>query len=344
MAIFPWIVAVLGAGFVLVSFIGMINPSSGMGTGVGGLALGALMTVWGWRGIQRGKADKASRPGEPQPAATPSSISEERLMVGNSQPSVHPVTRKSRNSHGYEIVYPDGRVHPANQDWNGRVVKPSTNSMQPTSEDEAGDSIRFAVLNTLPIDPMDLFWYGTKSGLGGPSQPVDVREYIDAGRKFRDDLPVAPLPPKREIGLDPASGKMMFVIRGRLMSYVSDGEVNAALKRSDDPESVTLERASELLAIRREKIGEVTRNAQTKKSELLAARGQTGATTVREVGIDPASGRMMSVMKDRFGIYLSDGQTNFDLGTVRDPEAINIQMATKLLDDQRQSDQRRTGI
>jgi DNA topoisomerase-1 len=40
---------------------------------------------------------------------------------------------------------------------------------------------------------------------------------------------------------------------GRFGPYVTDGETNASLRRGDDPETVTIERAAELLADRRSK-------------------------------------------------------------------------------------------
>jgi DNA topoisomerase-1 len=59
--------------------------------------------------------------------------------------------------------------------------------------------------------------------------------------------------PLREIGPDPASEKKIVVRNGRFGPYVTDGETNASLRRGDDPEQVTLERAIELLAERRAK-------------------------------------------------------------------------------------------
>ena len=58
-------------------------------------------------------------------------------------------------------------------------------------------------------------------------------------------------PPLKELGPDPVSGKPMLVKEGRFGPYVTDGETNASLRRGDDPESITVERGSELLADRR---------------------------------------------------------------------------------------------
>jgi DNA topoisomerase-1 len=59
--------------------------------------------------------------------------------------------------------------------------------------------------------------------------------------------------PLREIGPDPLSGKKIVVRSGRFGPYVTDGETNASLRRGDDPDTVTMERATELLAERRAK-------------------------------------------------------------------------------------------
>jgi DNA topoisomerase-1 len=57
--------------------------------------------------------------------------------------------------------------------------------------------------------------------------------------------------PAKEIGPDPESGQMITLRSGRFGPYVTDGTTNASLRRGDDEESITLERAVELLAERR---------------------------------------------------------------------------------------------
>ncbi len=57
--------------------------------------------------------------------------------------------------------------------------------------------------------------------------------------------------PLRELGEDPVSEKPVVVRDGRFGPYVTDGEVNATLRKDDTVEAVTLERAAELLADKR---------------------------------------------------------------------------------------------
>ena len=63
----------------------------------------------------------------------------------------------------------------------------------------------------------------------------------------------AATPPLKELGNDPVSGQPVIVKAGRFGEYVTDGEYNATLRKDDTVESITLERAAELLAERRER-------------------------------------------------------------------------------------------
>jgi DNA topoisomerase-1 len=61
--------------------------------------------------------------------------------------------------------------------------------------------------------------------------------------------------PIKDLGSDPVSGKQVTVRSGRYGPYVTDGEVNASLRQGDSPDTITIERAAELLAARRERVG-----------------------------------------------------------------------------------------
>lgn len=63
----------------------------------------------------------------------------------------------------------------------------------------------------------------------------------------------AAAPPLKELGNDPVSGQPVVVKAGRFGEYVTDGEYNATLRKDDEIDSLTLERAAELLAERRAK-------------------------------------------------------------------------------------------
>ena len=78
----------------------------------------------------------------------------------------------------------------------------------------------------------------------------------------------AAAPPLRELGVDPVSGRPMVVKDGRFGPYVTDGETNASLRRDDSVDTLTDERASELLADRRARgpAKKTTRKAAAKKA------------------------------------------------------------------------------
>jgi DNA topoisomerase-1 len=85
-------------------------------------------------------------------------------------------------------------------------------------------------------------------------------------------------PPLRELGVDPATEKPVVVKDGRFGPYVTDGEVNATLRRDDSVEAITLERAAELLADKRAR-GPVKRTARKTTAKKTTAKKTTAKKT-----------------------------------------------------------------
>ena len=63
----------------------------------------------------------------------------------------------------------------------------------------------------------------------------------------------AAAPPLKELGDDPVSAKPIVLKEGRFGPYVTDGETNASLRAADSIESISPERAAELLQDRRDR-------------------------------------------------------------------------------------------
>jgi DNA topoisomerase I len=72
--------------------------------------------------------------------------------------------------------------------------------------------------------------------------------------------------PLRELGTDPVGGSEIVLKEGRFGPYVTDGETNASLRKGDDPETIELDRALELLAERRAKGPAKKRSTRRRKT------------------------------------------------------------------------------
>ncbi len=93
----------------------------------------------------------------------------------------------------------------------------------------------------------------------------------------------AAAPPLKELGNDPVSGQPVVVKSGRFGEYVTDGEYNATLRKDDTVEGITIERAAELLAERRER-GPAKKAAKkgAKKSTAKKSTKKTAKKTTKK--------------------------------------------------------------
>ncbi|MGQ0574290.1 MAG: type I DNA topoisomerase [Pseudonocardia sp.] len=190
---------------------------------------------------------------------------------------------------GHEIVVKDGRYGPyvteilpeppAPPATNGTKkkapakAKPRTGSLFKTMALDTvtlDDALRLLSLPRLVgTDPADGVEITAQNGRYGPylRKGTDSRSLTDEEQLFTVDLDealaiyaqpkqrgrqsAAATPPLRELGADPSTQKPMVIKDGRFGPYVTDGETNASLRKGDAVETITDERASELLADRR---------------------------------------------------------------------------------------------
>jgi DNA topoisomerase-1 len=105
--------------------------------------------------------------------------------------------------------------------------------------------------------------YGPYITWGKDSRSLETEEQLftvdvdDAVRRFKEEKKRgrrAAAPPLKELGDDPNSGKPVVVKEGRFGPYVTDGETNASLRVADTIEGMTIDRAAELLQLRRERV------------------------------------------------------------------------------------------
>ena len=92
----------------------------------------------------------------------------------------------------------------------------------------------------------------------------------------------AAAPPLKELGDDPATGQPVVVKEGRFGAYVTDGETNATLRKADSVESVTIERAAELLAEKRAKGPAPKKRTAKKTAAKKTAKKTTKKTAAKK--------------------------------------------------------------
>ena len=109
----------------------------------------------------------------------------------------------------------------------------------------------------------------------------------------RGRTPAAPL---RELGADPDTGLPMMVKEGRFGPYVTDGTTNASLRKGDAPESLTVERAAELLAERRA-AGPSTRKRAGGAKKATAKKATAKKATAKKATAKKATAKKATAKK-----------------------------------------------
>ena len=213
-------------------------------------------------------------------ASVPEDLAPDELTVEKAEELLAaPSGDRSLGEHpewGTEITVKAGRYGPYVTETlpEGATEKPRTASLFQSMSPETvtlEDAVRLLSLpRMLGVDPADGVEVTAQNGRYGPyvKKDAESRSLESEEQLFTISLEDAlallaqpkqrrgrgqAKPPLREIGPDPVSGKQVVLKEGRFGPYVTDGETNASLRRGDDPETVTIERAAELLADRRSK-------------------------------------------------------------------------------------------
>ncbi len=104
--------------------------------------------------------------------------------------------------------------------------------------------------------------------------------------------------PLRELGADPGTGLPVVVREGRFGPYVTDGTTNASLRKGDDPQTITIERAGELLADRRA-AGPATRRGAKKATakKATAKKATAKKATAKKAAAKKATAKKAAAKK-----------------------------------------------
>src|SRR5487761_2575704 len=248
----------------------------------------------------------------------------------------------------------------------------------------------FAAINSLPLgDAPDGVGVSVRSGRYGPylvhgEDRVSIPEATEPDSLTVEhalELLAAPSN-DRALGLDDATGEVIFLKAGRYGPYVQVGEMTdpkekprtASLFSTMEPETLSLEDARRLLSLPRvvglhpedgEAIqaqngrygpyitwGKETRSLESEDEifsidearalELLAQPKQRGrraaAGPLKELGEDPVTKRQVVVRSGRFGLYVTDGETNATLRLGDTPETLSLDRACELLAERRNAE------
>jgi DNA topoisomerase-1 len=121
----------------------------------------------------------------------------------------------------------------------------------------------------------------------------------------------------RTLGTDPADGEPIVANNGRYGPYVQKGKDYRTIGGEEQLLTITLEQALEIFA-------------QPKQFRRGAAN-PASAGPLREFGNDPVSGKHVVAKDGRFGVYVTDGETNASLGKGDRLEAMPPERAYELL-------------
>jgi DNA topoisomerase-1 len=232
--------------------------------------------------VQRGD-DKATIPDD----LAPDELTVERADALLSTPSGDRELGTDPDT-GLPIVAKAGRYGPYVQrgEAGGAKDKPATASLLSSMSLDTvtlDDALRLLSLpRVVGVDPSDGAQVTVQTGRYGPyvrkgaeSRSLDTDDHIFT-ITLQEALQVlaqpkrgrasAPKGPLRELGDDPASGEPVTVREGRFGPYVTDGTTNASLRVGDAVDTVTLERAAELLQDRRDRGPAKPKKAAAKKA------------------------------------------------------------------------------
>jgi DNA topoisomerase-1 len=104
----------------------------------------------------------------------------------------------------------------------------------------------------------------------------------------------------RVLGTDPADGQEIVANNGRYGPYVVKGKDYRSLDREEQLLTITLDEATEIF--------------RQPKVFKRGGRNMATAGPLREFGVDPVSERPVVAKEGRFGVYVTDGETNASIG------------------------------
>jgi DNA topoisomerase I len=252
--------------------------------------------------------------GEPKRASVPDDVAPDELTVAKARELLETQAEGDRvlgtdPDSGHEIVVRNGRfgayVTEVLPEDAPKSAKPRTGSLFKDMSVETVGLDQALQLLSLPrlvgVDPETNEEITAQNGRYGPylKRGTDSRSLETEDQIFSIELPAAlaiyaqpkqrgrraAAPPLRELGPDPVTAAPIVIKDGRFGAYVTDGTTNATLRKDDAVESITLERAADLLADKRAaapRAKKTAKKAPAKKASTRTTAKKTTGTTAKK--------------------------------------------------------------
>ena len=119
----------------------------------------------------------------------------------------------------------------------------------------------------------------------------------------------------REIGPHPDDGEPIMALNGRYGPYIKWGKESRSLEAEEQLFTVTPDEALALLAKPRQRRG--------------------AKPPLKELGADPVTGKEIVIKDGRFGLYMTDGETNVSFRKAETVENVTLEHASDRLAEKR---------
>ena len=186
---------------------------------------------------------------------------------------------------------------------------------RPKFEDPIGDIDGFPVFKKTGKYGPYVQW-GTMdeppAGLEKPKMVSLFKDMTVESTTFEDAERLLSLP--RTVGFDPADGEIITAQNGRYGPYINKGKESRTLEAESEIFSVTIDQALAKLA----------------EPRVYGRRGPA-KPPLREFGVDPTSGKAVVAKDGKFGVYVTDGETNASLTRGDRLEYVTPERAFELL-------------
>jgi len=150
------------------------------------------------------------------------------------------------------------------------------------------------------------------SGLEKPKMVSLFKDMTIETTTFEDAERLLSLP--RTIGFDPADGEIITAQNGRYGPYINKGKESRTLETEAEIFSVSIDQALAKLA----------------EPRVFGKRGPA-KPPLRDFGVDPVSGKAVVAKDGKFGVYVTDGETNASLTRGDRLEYVTPERAFELL-------------